>query len=160
MNSKIYGLFKKLLVVSKYFLLIGALASCISTTTLQAIDSGGFIRKDVEIHVNKQFEGDGVAIYSDRKTIFSSVPVLELRKKGCKIHKEKLETKINWVNVIFSTVIAGTGIWLISEAQSHDLAPLALGLPLAVVGIALLPWIRNYVPEQEVEFQCLKVSEE
>ena len=133
--------------------------SCVSTTTIKAIDSKSEVNKDVKIYVDGKYAGDGEAQYSDHKTVYTAVPFFELKKEGCKSIKEKLDTETNWLTTLGGAVLAGVGIGLLTHAareKSRSAGLLAGGIGLSVAGIIPMFWGRKYVPVQEWEFQCVK----
>ena len=141
-------------------LMILSLISCASTANIQAVDSKDEIDKDVKIYVDGKYLSDGTASYSDKKTVYSAVPFLELKKEGCKTQREKLDVETNWMTSIFGSVLAGIGIGLMSAEILNPANAVLYGLPTAVAGLAILFWTRSYVPFQKLEFQCLKIAEE
>ena len=139
--------------------------SCVSTTTIKAMDSKGNIDKDVKIYVEGKHIGNGTAEYSDKKTVYSSIPYLELKKEGCKKHREKLDIEANWLTSLGGAVISGIGLGIMSAGAEQAKYPgsdasdyLLIGFPISIAGIIPLFWTRKYVPIQEQEFQCIKVS--
>ena len=136
--------------------------SCVSTTTIRAVDSKSDVNKDVKIYVDGKYTGDGEAQYSDQKTVYTAVPFFELKKEGCRSIKEKLDTETNWLTTLGGAVIAGVGLGLLTHAvreRSRDAGLLAGGIGLSVAGIIPMFWGRKYVPVQEWEFQCVKTAD-
>ena len=140
------------------FILILSSLSCVSTTTIKALDKNGQIDKDVKIYVGGKQVGQGEAKYSDKKSY--SIPYLELKKEGCKSQREKLDVKINWKRTVIGGLITGIGLGLIQSGQYGDIQATTalLGLPMGLLGLAFLFWTREYVPVQEQEFQCVKIA--
>ena len=64
-------------------LLITALISCVSTTTVRVLDRNNSIDRNVKIYLDGSYEGKGEAIYSDMKVVGSSTAVT-LKKRGCR----------------------------------------------------------------------------
>lgn len=142
-------------------ILIGSLISCVSTTTIQAVNSKGDVMKDVKVYVDGQYLGQGAVTYSDKKTVYSAVPFMELKKEGCKTHREKLNTKTNWVTSLFGAVFTGVGLGIMAAVDAiGPESALLYGTPIAIAGLIPLFWTRSYVPFQKLEFQCLKTTEE
>ena len=137
-------------------ILILSAVSCVSTTTIKSIDKEGKIDKDVEIYVGGKHIGSGKAKYSDNKTVYSSVPFLELKKEGCKSLREKLDVKTSWVNSIVGGITTGVGFGIMSLPIQNALV---FGLPISIAGLISLFWTRKYVPIQEHEFQCIKIAD-
>ena len=133
--------------------------SCMSTTNIRAVDSKNEVNKDVKVYVDGKYVGDGEAQYSDKKTVYTSVPFFELKKEGCRSIKEKLDTETNWLTTLGGAVLHGVGIGLLTYAarkRSENAELLAGGIGLSVAGIIPMFWGRKYVPVQEWEFQCVK----
>ena len=133
--------------------------SCVSTTNIKALDNKNEIDKDVKIHVDGKYVGDGEVQYSDKKTVYTSVPFFELREEGCKTIKEKLDTETNWLNTLGGAVLFGVGMGLVIRAaddRDNREGLLAGGIALSITGIIPMFWGRKYVPVQEWQFQCVK----
>ena len=92
--------------------LTGSLLSCVSTTTIRAVDTSGNVDSNVSIYVDRQSIGKGEAKYSDKKTVYSAVPYYELRKEGCRTIREKLNIKTNWLTAIGGAIVFGAGMGL------------------------------------------------
>ena len=155
-------MFKTIYVIFGITLIL-SLISCASTTTIQALNSKGEIDETVKIYVDGKHLGNGKAQHSDTNTVYSAVPFLELRKEGCKNHREKLDVKINLGTAMLGAIIAGAGIGIMSAGGDGKIDPetaLTMGLPLGLAGIAVSFWAREYVPLQKMQFQCVKVDEE
>lgn len=133
--------------------------SCVSTTTVRAVDANGNVDSDVNIYVDRQNIGKGEAKYSDRKTVYSAVPYYELRKEGCKTLREKLNVRTNWLTTMGGAILAGVGFGLMGFfAERGNTGGFSVGASLGVIGIIPLFWTREYTPVQEQTFQCIKVN--
>ena len=133
--------------------------SCVSTTTVRAVDANGNVDSDVNIYVDRQNIGKGEAKYSDRKTVYSAVPYYELRKEGCKTLREKLNIRTNWLTTMGGAILAGAGFGLMGFfAERGNIGGFSVGASLGVIGIIPLFWTREYTPVQEQTFQCIKTA--
>ena len=154
-------MFRVLIKLLVSLTLTGSLLSCVSTTTIRSVDANGNVDSNVSIYVDRQSIGKGEAEYSDQKSVYSAVPYYELRKEGCKILREKLNTKTHWFNAIGGAIVSGFGIGLMTgfrRADRRDLA-LGLGLPISILGLIPLFWTRTYTAVQEQEFQCVRTAD-
>ena len=149
--------FLKLLIS---FILCCSMISCASTAVIRAMDANNKIDPDIEIYVDRQHIGKGEASYSDSKTVFSKVPFYELKKEGCQIIREKVDVKTNWKTSLGGSVILGVGLGImqISDRTNNPQMGLKVGLPISIAGWSLLLWAREYIPVQEQNFQCIKIS--
>ena len=135
--------------------------SCVSTTTIKATDRKGNIDKDVKIYVEGKHIGNGEVKYSDTKTVYSNVPYMELKKEGCKNQREKLDTKTNLLTTFGGRILAGVSLVIMSSSQALEAKDaLFYSFPIFIAGLIPLFWTRQYVPIQEQEFQCLKISKD
>ena len=142
------------------FIFILSTLSCVSTTTIKALDNKGEVDKNVKIYVDQKYIGEGMARYSDQKTVYSSVPFLEFKKSGCKNQREKLDIQTSWVTAIIGSLVAGAGMGIIATVDDRGLLYALYGFPITIAGLIPLFWTRKYVPIQEQEFQCIKIVEE
>ena len=64
--------------------------SCVSTTTIKALNKKGEIDKDVKVYVDNKYIGNGEADYSDSKSPFY-IPFVELKKEGCQNYRSNVQ---------------------------------------------------------------------
>ena len=135
--------------------------SCTSTAVIRAMDKNNQVDPNVEIYVDRQLLGKGEITYSDSKTVYSKIPFYELKKQGCQIIREKLDIKTNWITTLVGASISGAGLGIMAGAgvRGHLQTFYVVGLPISIIGIIISLWGREYVPIQEQNFQCVKVSE-
>ena len=144
------------------FILVLSTVSCVSTTTIKALDKNGKVDKDVKIYVAGELIGNGKAIYSDKSSTSSAVPFLELKKEGCKNYREKLDTQARGESLAISTLMYLTGLSIMLMPEKLGLKPSLQttywGGIISLVGSIPLYWSKTYVPVQSQEFQCVKIA--
>ena len=156
---------KQITKTACYFILFLSTVSCLSTTTIRAVNKKGEIDKDVKIYVDYNYIGNGEVAYSDRSTtVYSPLPVLELKKEGCHTKRENLATQINWINNLSGAVIGGIGIWMLLPPYSKlsllaGVPDILAGLPVTIAGITISTFGKEYIPVQQHDFSCLKITE-
>ena len=107
-------------------LLISALVSCASTTTIRVTDKNDSIDRDVKIYLDGSYKGRGEVMHSDTKIIGSSTSV-SLKKEGCRSN-----------NHIFS------------RSEQLQVGALVGGIFFVVPFL----WIMGYNPLRSYEFEC------
>ena len=153
---------KQMTRIAFCFILFLSTVSCVSTTTIKALNKKGEIDKDVKVYVDNKYIGNGEAVYSDNNSSYAPLPFLEFKKEGCRNHREKLDVQTNWINNLSGAAINGIGIGVVLLTPGNILSwrtALLVGLPISVAGLTLMSWGRKYVPVQQQEFQCIKMAE-
>ena len=151
---------KQMAKTAFYLILFLSTVSCVSTTTIKALNKKGEIDKDIKVYVDNKYIGNGEADYSDSKSVFSSLPYVELKKEGCQNYREKLDTQTNWIQSLGGAAITGAGTGFLElPGEIFGVNTLLVGLPIAIAGLMVMSWGRQYVPVQEQEFQCVKIGE-
>lgn len=150
---------KRKMKTGALLLLSVLVVSCSHTTVIRALDKEGNVDKDVSIYVDGSLKGQGEVEYSDKRTIYSTVPYYEMKKDKCLNHQQQLHVKLDslaysgWVG--FSLV----GIVLGVYGQSIRSTPyIASGVATMLFAFLPFTWSRDYVDLHEHEFQCVKID--
>lgn len=110
--------------------LIIALVSCASTTTVQVLDESDSIDRNVKIYLDGSYRGRGEVIHSDTKIVGSMTDVI-LKKEGCRTQRHSFSRS---ERLLIGALIGGIFVWI----------------PLL--------WIMGYNPMHSYNFQCESVN--